>query len=145
MKWFIFFLCFIAAACADNTSDNNLQKHQKVQVSNDALFENSLTLDFGIKESVVSKKSQEVQFEILSDSRCPSSVTCIWAGEVKAEISILDSHGSEIVVALKPGDSQEVTIDGEQYSVKLVAVEPYPVKDPIDADDYRIVLEITPV
>lgn len=145
MKRHLLFFCFIVTACADNTSDNDLQKNQKVDVSNEALFENALTLDFSIKESVVSKKSQKVEFEILSDSRCPAALTCIWEGEVKAEITILDSQGSEIVVVLKPGDSKEVTIDNHHYLVKLVAVEPYPVDGPIDADDYRIVLEITPL
>ncbi|MBM2831274.1 MAG: hypothetical protein HW414_326 [Dehalococcoidia bacterium] len=40
--------------------------------------------------------------EVASDSRCPSKVTCIWAGEVKALVDVAHSGSVNQVVLTQP-------------------------------------------
>jgi len=65
----------------------------------------------------------------ISDSRCPKGVQCVWAGEARAEINILKNNQDvgTFNLTLGSGRNDESTINFDKYSVKLTAVEPYPI------------------
>jgi hypothetical protein len=78
-----------------------------------------------------------------NDSRCPSNVTCIWAGFVEVEL-LINQDGKESVLKL----STEPNVSGlpvqskvGDYSIKLIDVIPYPATNVrIDPNQFRVVL-----
>lgn len=78
-----------------------------------------------------------------NDSRCPSDVTCIWAGFVEVEL-LINQKGKESVLKL----STEPNVSGlpvqntvGDYSIKLIDVIPYPATNVrIDPNQFRVVL-----
>ncbi|MDA1349416.1 MAG: hypothetical protein O3A47_11225 [Chloroflexi bacterium] len=87
---------------------------------------------FKIKEgdsAALVSESLEVRFDaVVSDSRCPANVTCIWAGEAKVAVSLADSSGNEIgKVELTIGaDPDAAYANVGDYSIALMALDPYP-------------------
>jgi len=75
--------------------------------------------------------------EVASDSRCPTEVTCIWAGtvEVRTVLSNSVSHG-ELTLTL---DEPQTFGD---YSVTLVEVSPTKTEAAIPDSSYRFTFEI---
>jgi hypothetical protein len=75
---------------------------------------------------------------VSEDSRCPRDTTCIWAGEVKAQIDIV-RISETLQVEIAAGDS---AVAGD-FRVTLVRVEPQPVSTAkIAAQDYRATLKL---
>lgn len=80
----------------------------------------------------------EVEFvRVVEDSRCPSDTTCVWAGEVKVQLSIhsgaSETSSQEIVAG------QHADVDG--YRVRVLNVQPEPVStSKIAPEEYRVTL-----
>ena len=81
-----------------------------------------------------------VQFVgITSDSRCPRDVTCMWAGEVKVQLSVRNAQ--------QPPTRHEI-LEGEHavtgdYRLTVVRVRPEPVTSAkISPEDYRATLKL---
>jgi hypothetical protein len=77
--------------------------------------------------------------EVVSDSRCPSDVTCIWQGEVSCRVEIEYAGSSYPMVLTQPGltaaPSQK---DFEAYRFGF-SVDPYPEsRKEIRPEDYRL-------
>lgn len=89
---------------------------------------------------VLAAEKLEVQFiGIASDSRCPSDVTCVWAGEVIARLAIRND-GKTTQHEVK--ETQSATVD--RYTVTVLQVLPARTSSqPIAAADYRVTLKIT--
>ncbi len=69
---------------------------------------------------------------VVSDSRCPSDVECIWAGEATVTLRI-DGTSSDVVVA-DPERTPEAGVRVGDVLVYAVALAPYPRQnDPSDA------------
>lgn len=66
--------------------------------------------------------------EIVSDSRCPLGVTCVWAGEVTARIDLLagDSVARSLDLTLGGADGQAARKQIEGGTLELRSVRPYP-------------------
>jgi hypothetical protein len=86
-----------------------------------------------------------LRFErVVSDSRCPRGVTCIWAGEAKASLNVRTDSGNA-PVALEIGGNRvaaDTLTSGMQgfrpvtigrYQLTLLQLDPYPMpgKDPL--------------
>ena len=99
----------------------------------------SVTLGVGEGASV---KGTSVSFRflgVIEDSRCPSDTTCVWAGEVKVQIEILERSKAARQVELKLGESAEAG----GHAVTLEQVEPHPRSNVrIAANGYRATLKI---
>lgn len=94
-----------------------------------------------VKEETVAALNQKIlnegifitPLEVVSDSRCPIDVTCIWAGEVSVKVK-LEKGSTTTEVVLKEGGS--TTFEG--ISVFLVSVAPANnSKNPLKKEDYR--------
>jgi hypothetical protein len=89
---------------------------------------------------VVKAADTKVRFiAVTEDSRCPSDVTCIWAGVVKVQLEI--RHAAQAVASV------EILVGGsapaDAYRVSLVRVEPQPISTArIAPQDYRATLKI---
>jgi hypothetical protein len=81
-----------------------------------------------------------VQFvSVVADSRCPRDVTCMWAGEVKALVSIQDTR--------QPPTRHEILEGGHaisgDYRLTVVRVQPEPVSSgKIPPESYRATLQL---
>lgn len=77
--------------------------------------------------------------EVISDSRCPKKVTCVWAGEAKVRLEIQKNtepvENKNVLFDIQ-GKSTPL-FDMENISVKTYRLEPYPEKLPIqDKTEY---------
>jgi hypothetical protein len=93
------------------------------------------------------KGIQLVLKEVINDSRCPEGVSCIWAGEVTAIVSVYkDSNVVEettMVLSLKSAEDNKKWfasyLSSKQKNIKSIAVVPYPKKGVrINSKDYYI-------
>jgi hypothetical protein len=81
--------------------------------------------------------------EVSSDSRCPTDVVCIWAGNATVEIGLAVGMGPTYPFTLNTLlDPRSVDFSG--YRVTLVDLTPYPVSTRrIPPDEYRAHLWVT--
>lgn len=103
--------------------------------------------EFKIKhgqEAVVRGEKLRITFRsVLGDSRCPSGVACIWAGNGAVVIEVARKNKQQIVATLNTlMEPKEIVYKG--FKIKLVALSPYPkVNEPIDPKDYEATLVVT--
>jgi hypothetical protein len=90
---------------------------------------------------VVKEKDIQIGFvEVTEDSRCPRDATCVWAGEVKVQLTLRRDGGEPTQREVREGDAAEF----HGYKVTLVRVMPYPVSSKTTpAADYRATIKIT--
>lgn len=90
---------------------------------------------------------QVVLKAVVSDSRCPEGVTCIWAGEVSAVVSVYkDSKWIEdttFVFSLKNEEDNKKWfskyLPEKQKKIKSIGVVPYPKEGiKIDSEEYYL-------
>lgn len=92
------------------------------------------------QSAVFAAQKLEVRFaSIETDSRCPSDVTCVWAGEVIVRLAVR-SDGKTTQHSVK--ESQTATVDG--YTVTVLQVLPArSSSQPVAPADYRVTLKVT--
>jgi len=73
------------------------------------------------------------------DSRCPSTVACVWAGQVVVRLTLRrNSRNKDVAVR----ETEGVTVDG--YTINILQVLPPRVSSsPVAPADYRVTLKIT--
>ena len=77
--------------------------------------------------------------DVTADSRCPSNVQCVWAGEA---VTVFTAGGSrQLTLTLGP-DASKATAMARGYQVTLVALKPYPTSTgmPVKSDYVATVL-----
>lgn len=65
--------------------------------------------------------------KMISDSRCPKGVVCIWAGDAQGEFKFISNSTSEtfdLSTGGQPTATHSIIIEG--YTIKLVDYLPYP-------------------
>lgn len=83
--------------------------------------------------------------EVTEDSRCPSDVVCVWAGQVSALLNV-NNNGNDIGnVKLTLGQNKDDAVkDIGGYYLKLIDVKPYPIStQKIEKSDYIVTLMIS--
>ncbi|HLF52502.1 hypothetical protein [Flavobacterium sp.] len=125
-----FLLIFSASLFAQNTEQENI-KYVKITQ----------------KKCIKKKGYHLVLKEVLSDSRCPEGVTCVWAGDVKVIISLYQNRKfiEDKTITVSSVHLQE-NIDwfsnylpSNQKKIKSIGVLPYPKNgSQIDLKDYYI-------
>lgn len=78
----------------------------------------------------------------VTDSRCPTGVQCIWAGEATASVTLVQG-GDTSTIDMKL-DAGTVALGG--YNISLTAVLPYPKEGvSIDQSDYMLTFHVAPI
>jgi hypothetical protein len=82
--------------------------------------------------------------EVTSDSRCPTGVTCIWAGEVKCTLEITYKERVELQTLVQSGGSPDFAeINYKEYRIDF-NVQPYPeAGKEIPKSDYLLKVKVT--
>jgi len=71
---------------------------------------------------------------VTEDSRCPRDTTCVWAGEVKVQLEVVEASRPASHLETRAGDSATAGA----WRVTLVRVEPQPTSTArIAPQDYR--------
>ena len=93
---------------------------------------------------VIDGSSIRLQFvNVTGESRCPSDVVCIQAGDAVVHIHGIDADGSADY-ELHAGDASRAAETRRGLRVQLVDLQPYPVSTrPIAPDDYRATIVVT--
>jgi hypothetical protein len=125
------FLFLLAAAAAAACSDNPT-----------VALDHSFTL--GVGETVeVSGTDLSIKFDYATeDSRCPTQVQCIWAGNAQIQL-IARSQGQTTPVRLNTFEGAKEAIVGD-FRIRLIELVPVPVEiKPIPAGSYRASLVVS--
>ncbi|MBP8066638.1 MAG: hypothetical protein KAY31_04125 [Flavobacterium sp.] len=104
-----------------------------------------------INQQLDSKSGKEVVLvRVISDSRCPEGVQCVWAGEVTIEVAVYENKklSEQTQLTLNAQSADEVKewfvarLPKSKEKLKAVSVAPYP-KDgvTIQPEEYKIVLK----
>jgi hypothetical protein len=84
-----------------------------------------------------------LSFEEIEDSRCPTGVTCIWAGDAVVKIGVKSSDKPQSSLTLHTNSRFARDGEYEGYRITLTAVMPYPAGDnPPRRDQYRASLTL---
>jgi len=89
---------------------------------------------------------QELQIKILNltDSRCPSDVTCVWQGQAKILVDINKSSQNLGNFSLILNDKNLEAKSFDHYSIHLIKVDPYPISTKkIQLSDYDVTLKLS--
>lgn len=103
--------------------------------------------DLRVGERVILRKTR-LSLRFLpdrEDSRCPSDVTCVWAGNARVQLLVTSGRIAK-TITLNSNISAPSPADGSfaDYTVKLVDLSPYPLsKRPIAPGDYVVRLVVT--
>ncbi|MEW6722448.1 MAG: hypothetical protein AB1324_04250 [Candidatus Micrarchaeota archaeon] len=82
--------------------------------------------------------------DIPQDSRCPSDVQCIRAGDTTIVVEAKKGAQTLGTVRITSENSVEQVAALDGYVVSFLAVEPYPVStDPIQREEYVVTLKVT--
>ncbi|HKP68028.1 MAG TPA: hypothetical protein VJV05_02015 [Pyrinomonadaceae bacterium] len=89
------------------------------------------------------KSKLTVRFvELVEDSRCPTDVNCVWAGNAKVKIRVSKNGRSHDMTLDTNGQTQAATAEG--YTIKLVELTPSPKSNiRINRNGYVATLELT--
>lgn len=80
--------------------------------------------------------------EVVDDSRCPTDVTCVWAGDVAVHIRVDDGKAPAHVATLRLNTGEKETVHGDRR-ITLTAVNPYPESTrKIDPASYRATFSV---
>ena len=85
---------------------------------------------------------------VVEDSRCPTQVTCVWAGQVIIEVEVQPEDESPqtilIQIPTNPSGGKD-TVEVSGYTLFLEKVEPYPndPNAPIPFADYRATVVVS--
>jgi len=118
----------VVSACDSDTIKGSLGKE--------------FTLPAG-KTAAISGENLSIKFDkVTGDSRCPSDVICVWAGEAKCDIAFI-YKGVNYPVTLTAGGSNPDNYAFENYKVYF-NLQPYPIStQQIAPGDYRLVITVT--
>lgn len=86
--------------------------------------------------------SQTLRFsDVTADSRCPTGVQCVWAGEATTVFNFGMDENVTLVLGADPAKARVIS---HGYQVTLVALKPYPSSTgPIFKPDYIATVQIT--
>ena len=104
----------------------------------------SVTLPFGDARRV--NDDLVISFaELVEDSRCPTSVVCVWEGNGKIRLDVTTRRGSRSITLNTHGGT-EFPRDANAFGYRFTLVELQPERvtpDPVPAQQYRARLRVT--
>lgn len=138
MRKLFFILCTIALLTGCKKND--------ISLPNALYFGDELKLQADAPVQVVSRGSGNlaadplvVKVVSISDSRCPTGVSCMWAGKAEVTVNLARKEGESANIGLclgqcsnsgfKDKDISMLTLNGTKYKITLLQVNPYPTTE----------------
>ena len=83
--------------------------------------------------------------ELVSDSRCPKDVQCIWAGTVEVQ-AIIQSEKETKTKIFRPNDLEIVAVSDGGMEVDFLDASPYPTSSSaVPVSEYRFQFQFVPI
>jgi hypothetical protein len=101
------------------------------------------TLPVGETASIEGESLTIKFIEVISDSRCPEGVECIWEGEAQCRLHFKVAGSPAEMVIVQPGGGAAARDYFIQYKIDF-RLEPYPQEgQQIAPSDYQLVMTVT--
>lgn len=102
----------------------------------------TITLNVG-KQKTAKKSRLKIKFlEVTEDSRCPTGVNCIWAGNAKVKVKIIGARSSkEFEFNTNMGPKGD-TFEGWAITIDELTLAPHADK-PVDPKSYKAKFTVT--
>ncbi|HYR07728.1 MAG TPA: hypothetical protein VEQ60_08160 [Longimicrobium sp.] len=138
----VLFAASLAACSQDATAPSQAPESGLAAASANVTLDQPFTLRVG-RSATVAGEGLTVSFEAVpSDSRCPTGVQCVWAGDAVVQVVLSKdgkAFGAELHTNLEP-----TSVDYLNYNVRLVSLDPYPSStNPIPQSQYRATFVVT--
>jgi hypothetical protein len=128
---FVLILSILVAGCAGNQG--------VVTVGIDEVF----TIGIGQSARITGEDLVLTFEEVISDSRCPREVVCVWAGVAASRVRIIHRGTPSSLVLNQPGLSEKAQEAFSDYTLTF-DLQPYPQQgETIAPDQYRLTLTVT--
>ena len=95
-----------------------------------------IVLELG-RRVVLDGTSITVGMQAVEDSRCPTTVLCIWAGNGRVTLDLRDTNGTQLTADLNTHPDLPRAVTFRYVRVELVALDPYPVYATANRVDYQ--------
>ena len=98
------------------------------------------TLALG-REAVLPEADLVLRFaDVLEDSRCPTQVNCVWAGQARILVGVIEQ--GEFAGVFEMNTNPPLKLEAftyAEYEIRLTALNPYPEQPapPIPLEDYE--------
>jgi hypothetical protein len=108
-----------------------------------AVLGQEFTLPVG-KTASIEDESLSIKFvEVISDSRCPEGVECIWEGEAECHLRVSVAGSPADMVIVQPGGGADAKDYFIQYKF-VFRLEPYPQEgQQIAPSEYTLIMTVT--
>lgn len=95
------------------------------------------------QQAIVRGEKLRIKIQSVTDSRCPTGATCIWAGNGEVVVEVAKRNKKQVVARLNTSsDPKEIEYRG--FKIKLIALNPHPrVNESIDPKDYEATMVVT--
>ena len=138
----ILFAASLAACNQDATAPAQAPEAAQAAASATVSLDQPFTLRVG-RSATVAGEGLTVSFEAVpSDSRCPTGVQCVWAGNAVVQVVLSKdgkAFGAELNTSLEP-----TSVDYLNYNIRLVSLAPYPSStNPSPQSQYRATFVVT--
>jgi hypothetical protein len=137
---FIFAIVMFMLSCEKG---NNIQTYDNMDVTTDFALNNSVIIASGDCAGDPKTHTYICFDSVLSDSRCPAGVECIWAGNAQVKFKFATSGQQPVFFNLNtlPSFTNDTIIGG--YKFTLTELKPYPsINKVILPGDYRAEIRI---
>lgn len=114
----VVFVMLIAAACARATDT------APAQPGPSATIDDTLTIPLGKQASTRDGAVRLTFVRLVSESRCPINVVCVWQGDAAVRLHGIATAGAVEVTVHTALDPKTFSVNG--YTVTLLDVLPYP-------------------
>ncbi len=92
-----------------------------------------------------SRSKLKIKFISVEDSRCPTDTNCVWAGNAKVTIKVINRKGESKTFDLNTNLQPQV-VKFENYEIKLGEVAPHPKSNiRINANGYNAVFIVNKI
>jgi hypothetical protein len=133
----------LAACSQDATAPVQAPQVPSASASANVSLDQPFELRVG-RSATVAGEGLTVSFQAVpSDSRCPTGVQCVWAGNAVVQVVLSKdgkAFGAELNTTLEP-----TSVDYLNYNVALVSLTPYPTANggAISQSQYRATFVVT--
>jgi len=129
---FVFLVLFSISTSGTSTLSINSYKDEKY------VSEVPIILKINQSETFPETQVKILFKDVLEDSRCPSSVVCVWEGEARISVNVKvgNQYDSDHILTLNNITTSKAFF--LEYSIQLTKIDPYPENtDPISKEQYE--------
>ena len=133
-------LIAVLAACSSSTSTDVSATSQNSQTASQQEVGRAFAMKIG--ESIMLNDLRLTFRSVEADSRCPTDVVCVWAGDAEVALKI-EQNGRSAIAALHTTTPPKKT-EWNGYTISLVSLSPARRSDtPVKPEDYRAEILVT--